>query len=315
MSSLIGLQSERWSLARAIDALRDSARQAGRPGLVWVVGIVYPSVAVSLSWVTIVTASWSPDGAGERAPLPADFTATFPFVHPLAAVPALTLITVCLGLCCFPLFRLVAGLARVSPTEAWADACSGRRSPRLRTLWKNGSGMTLSVIGLWLLLVVTVSAALIGILIPAELIVRPILHGGMSSNLTSGAAAVLLLSPLILLFVTYALSIAVLTQLALHSLAHNRRGIGSALLHGWRIMRHDVAATIRAVVVDILLTVAILLFSTMISSLSPFPALDVVIGLTLAGFAGVTRAAYWARAYRALGGLSPDDGVPGLPQA
>ncbi len=32
----------------------------------------------------------------------------------------------------------------------------------------------------------------------------------------------------------------------------------------------------------------------------------------LLGFAGVTRAGYWAQAYRALGGLSPDDGVPGL---
>jgi hypothetical protein len=26
----------------------------------------------------------------------------------------------------------------------------------------------------------------------------------------------------------------------------------------------------------------------------------------------VTRACYWARAYRALGGLSPEDRVPGL---
>ena len=32
------------------------------------------------------------------------------------------------------------------------------------------------------------------------------------------------------------------------------------------------------------------------------------------GFVGVTRALYWARAYRALGGLSPADGVPGLAQ-
>jgi hypothetical protein len=34
--------------------------------------------------------------------------------------------------------------------------------------------------------------------------------------------------------------------------------------------------------------------------------------LLLYGFAGVTRAGFWARTYRALGGLSPADGVPGL---
>jgi hypothetical protein len=55
--------------------------------------------------------------------------------------------------------------------------------------------------------------------------------------------------------------------------------------------------------------------TTMIGSLIPADWLDWVVGITLTGFAGVTRAAYWARAYRALGGLSPDDGVPGLPQA
>jgi hypothetical protein len=108
---------------------------------------------------------------------------------------------------------------------------------------------------------------------------------------------------------------AVLTQLALHSLAHNKRGIGSALLHGWRIMRHDVPATVRAVLVDVLLTVAILLVTTMVGSVIPLDAVDWMLSITLAGFAGVARAAYWARAYRALGGLSPDDGVPGLPAA
>jgi hypothetical protein len=34
--------------------------------------------------------------------------------------------------------------------------------------------------------------------------------------------------------------------------------------------------------------------------------------VAILGFAGVTRAAYWARMYRELGGLSPEDGVPGL---
>jgi len=40
MSSLIGVPTDRWSLTRAVDALSESARQAGRPGLVWLVGLL-----------------------------------------------------------------------------------------------------------------------------------------------------------------------------------------------------------------------------------------------------------------------------------
>ena len=37
--------------------------------------------------------------------------------------------------------------------------------------------------------------------------------------------------------------------------------------------------------------------------------------LVLTAIAGVARALYWARVYRALGGLTPEDGVPGLATA
>lgn len=175
--------------------------------------------------------------------------------------------------------------------------------------------MTLSVIALWILLVITICASLCAVAWPAEMLVDP-LRPGSGNDDAAHWAGVFLLGPIVILFLSYALSMAVLTQLALHSLAHNKRGIGSALLHGWRIMRHDVPATVRAVIVDVLLTVAVLAVTTMIGSLTPVDWLnwlDWLVSIVLAGFAGVTRAAYWARAYRALGGLSPDDGVPGLP--
>src|SRR5262245_66177033 len=48
MSTLIGTESERWSLPRAIDALAESARQAGHPGWIWVAGFFYPTLTLGL---------------------------------------------------------------------------------------------------------------------------------------------------------------------------------------------------------------------------------------------------------------------------
>ena len=47
MSRLIGDPGERWSLQRAVDALAESARCAGRPGWIWVAGLFYPSLILT----------------------------------------------------------------------------------------------------------------------------------------------------------------------------------------------------------------------------------------------------------------------------
>ena len=83
MSSLIGQASGRWSLSRAIDALRDSARQAGRPGLVWIVGLLYPSVGIGLWWFSSL--SWSSERDSDVATVRmqtenSDWSAFNPFV-------------------------------------------------------------------------------------------------------------------------------------------------------------------------------------------------------------------------------------------
>lgn len=294
MSSLIGQRGERWSLARAVDALRDAARQAGRPGLVWVVGLLYPSVGIGTSWVAGLSIG---QDRVEELPLENVFLGFG--------------LWLCLAFVCFPLFRLVAGLARVSTAAAWNAARGDARTPRLRALWHGGQGMTLSVIALWVLLSASVVLATLAIALPAQLLMGWIREHGMEA--APAVLGVFVLGPIVLVFVGYVLAIAVLVQLALHSLSHNRRGVGSALHHGWRILRHDVAATGRAVLVDVLLTFAVGTVAVLIGTLIPSAFLDGVCATVLTGYAGVARAAYWARAYRALGGLSPDDGVPGLP--
>jgi hypothetical protein len=304
MSSLFGVPGVRWSLYRAVDALADSARQAGRPGLVWLVGFLYPSLTFGIVRAPIELS----DDAGIRALMVGG--------SPLAArLLAATCMGVCIGLFFFPVFRLVAGLARVSPPEAWREACAGRRTPRLRALWKSGSGMTLSTLGLWLQLTVMVAGALLLILLPAEMATRTLVAAEGTPETMRWILAALLIGPLVLFFACYALAVAVLCQLALHSLAHNRRGVGSALLHGWRIMRHDPWATARAVLVDLVLTLSVLALWWILSWIVHAEWIGVVLFVLLTGFAGVARSGYWARAYRALGGLSPDDGVPGLQPA
>lgn len=319
MSSLIGSEPGRFGLSRAVDALGEAARQAGRPGLVWIAGLFYPAVGIGVGgvWdgpvrlmpgdsdVTIVGLDGSP---GLASVLDFLLRAYVPlFVLPFVAVLFL------------PLFRLVAGLAKVGSAEAWQLASQGRRNPALRTLWSLGSGLTLPTYGLWLQLVLMQILAFVVLLLP---IIAATRHLGLATEADRIAALLgigAVVGPFILVFGLYMLALSVLGQLALQSLAENRRGVSSALLHAWRIMRHDPAATSRAVVAELVLLVvalaAVRAFAGILGDLPLSDALILVFQVALMGFAGVVRAGYWARAYRALGGLTPADGVPGLARA
>ena len=126
------------------------------------------------------------------------------------------------------------------------------------------------------------------------------------------------LLPIVAFLLFYLLLLNLLFQIALHSLAQNRRGAASALTHAWRIAKNDPWATARATLVDFLLYATVLLIAFSLSAVLVMTCLiPVAMALLLAtsGFLGVTRACYWARAYRALGGLSPEDQIPGLQDA
>jgi hypothetical protein len=310
MSTLIGTESERWSLSRAIDALSESARQAGHPGSVWLAGLVYTmTVGLGLGWDGGLSHSfarpgvrWSGEWMEALRRLPAGVFLV------LSAVP-------CLGLMFLPLFRMSVGLARIGPAAAWKAACGDRRTPRLRTVWAAGKGLGFAAFGLWMQLALMIlGAALLGSL-PISVLAHVIGHSSRDPQAAAFLGA--LLVPILIVLVGYAIVLSVLNQLALHSLAHNRRGVYSALLHGWRIMRNDGWATARTVLVDLLLFVTVAMIWGVLTGGGealgePLQTIGAIVKFLLTGFAGVARAGYWARAYRALGGLSPDDGVPGL---
>lgn len=296
-SRFAGAGDDAWSLERAVDALAASARAAGRPGWIWVAGIAYPTVGIGIalgvlnSRVAVGTSDLS-GAMGEEA-------AGMILFLPLALL----------------VFRLQVGLARIAPQAIWERLSETFGRPKLRQAWRAGSGLTWASGGMWLMLQVMQGLVLALVAVP---VVQ--LSQGAMENLGDGLGAVIwvvVVMPLALVLALYSVLLSILHQLALQSLAHNRRGVSSALLHAWRLAKHDPWGTARTVGVDLMLDLSIWVLNAIVLTVGALVpvvgGLAGVVSLVLFGFAGVTRAGYWARAYRALGGLSPDDGIPGLP--
>lgn len=275
------IQERRWDLSRAVDALGLAARQAGRPGLIWFAGALYPS------WTPFEQAlNWTVKRSGDETAI------------------ALGLLSIPLWLVIAP--RLMAGLARLAHPEDWRRAAGAPgAAPGLRQAWRAGQGSILSVLGLWVLLTGMLLLVLVVVLAPLGLFNDRFPH-----NLDAGAG--IALAPLLLFLAAYAAVLSILHQLALHSLVRNRRGVASALVHAWRIARNDPRRTFQAMLPDMVLAITIAGATWLLTNLTGRSAIVLPLVLALHGFMGVARAAYWAQAYRALGGLAPEDGVPGL---
>ncbi|MBI5432408.1 MAG: hypothetical protein HZA52_06240 [Planctomycetes bacterium] len=322
MSKILASDDRTWSLASAVDALTESARIAGRPSLLWLAGFFYPGVGLGLglgwSWIlrSIENAGGDENSTWVLAPmrlgaLGANDGFTSLLVGTLAVGCAAPLLFPLL----LPIFRLIVGLA------GWSSQATPYARGRFRDAWRHGRGNTLSSGALWVQCWMLVVIAAAVFLLPVVALVHaaelPIGNAGASAALPH-PVTVLVSAPSSLVVLVYALAISILFQLALHSLAQNRRGAGSALVHAWRLARRDPWATIRALIGDSLLSFVYWIAFWMLLGLLHVPVfggIALAAYIALGGFVGVTRALYWARAYRALGGLSPADGVPGLAQA
>lgn len=321
MSSLIGTPGDRWTLARAIDAMAESVRQVARPGLVWLCGLFFPGLTFMA-------------GSGGELIFPLFFRGVSSGAsEETTVVLGLGIVLVVLGA------RVTAGLARLGAPEAWAEHARGRRTVRLRDVWRAGSGLGWSALGLWLLVLTMLAIPALVVLAPPLYVLEHwgFMPGGVQEETNLFCAIVL--GPFASAVLVLGLVLSVIYQLALQSLVHNRRGTASALQHAWRLARNDPWATARAVLVDFLALatmtvvygIAVLLFAfslAFVCCLAPalfllffarkpwaVRTVELLYGallLVLPGFIGVVRAAFWARVYRELGGLSPVDGVPGL---
>lgn len=323
MSSLIGAPGERWSLARAIDAMGDAVRQVARPGLIWLSGLFFPSLHFLGDNAGVLVLGLLFQGSGEVS-------------EPGRAILVAGALLVVLGA------RFTAGLARLGSPELWHEHARWRRTPRLRDAWREGKGLGWSALGLWFQVLAMLTVPALIVLAPPLYLLE---HWGWMTQRMEGPQQLLcaaILGPFVAILILLGFVLSVVYQLALQSLVHNRRGTSSALLHAWRIARHDPWATARTVVVDFIASIIVYVAVAvawvvvwfqlgLLCCLSPVLLLlvfvrkpwvvrffEVLYGtmlLLLPGFIGVVRAAYWARVYRELGGLSPVDGVPGLASA
>lgn len=305
MSSLVGSPNDRLSLARGVDLLGEAARRAGRPGLVWLAGLYYPSLNLTVDLLRSVLGMVGEMSglvlpqAGSSSTVVTLFAPRAPIrlelAHPVGALAGALLLLPIFAL----IYRLVVGLARVSDARAPQD-----ERLTLRAAWDAGRGLGGAGLGVWLLLLGLLFGAMLVLLGPLVLLLRTL--GIDGEALTTG-----LLMPALLLILAYAAVLMVVNQLALHSLAHNHRGAASALTHAWRLMQGDPFSALRATLVDLVLFVSVAFLARFLEGLLP-GGVGTLAAVALFGFAGVTRAGYWARVYRALGGLSHTDGVPGL---
>lgn len=311
MSTLRGTPDSAWTLPQAADAMAESARQAGRPGGIWLAGLGYQILNLGWTFGALIGIPMIRAALPEMNWFGGDVTSFGPFaIHwrrdllhwimdagPWVSILYLPIILI--------LFRFVTGLARISTARDWQVAAERGHTPRLRKAWFAGRGQTRATVGLWLQIVLMMLGAILLFVGPAQLLVSLLHLTAFFSSLLAGVA-------LALVFV-YSFILSILFQIALHSLVQNRRGAGSALLHAWRIARNDPMATARATAVDAVLYVTVLvLISAAVLSLSWLSVYAVaVLAALLDAFAGCTRCAYWARAYRALGGLSTLEGTPG----
>lgn len=312
MSSLRGEPGTRWSLPGSVDALADAARQAGRPGVIWLAGLAYQIVVLGWSFGIAVALP------ALRESLPSMEAADWRLaVRPLPVVETLIKLVRREGLgslvvaapLVYVLFRLAAGLVKLSPGESWVEARGERPAPGLRRTWREGRGLALPGIGLCVLFLGMMFGVTLLFAGPARLLVS-------FANVDDWSLfAAIITGVLIALMLIYSFMLSILFQLALHSLVQNRRGVGSALHHAWRIAKNDPMATVRATIVDAVLysTIAALYFAldVVLAATQVTSAALYVIFPALWGFAGCARCAFWARAYQTLGGLSTVDGTPG----
>ncbi|MFT5052790.1 MAG: hypothetical protein ACI8QZ_004227 [Chlamydiales bacterium] len=302
MASLRGDPGSVWTLHRAVAAMRDAARQASVPSSLWITGFTYQGL--NLGWAFGVLVAWRlMDSAmpgifddetvafmmrRNLDPLSMAWTQWWPllFVTPL-------------------FFRLVAGLAVLSPAANWEEARGHRRAPKLGAAMRKGRGLAWPVIALWAQFLAMMFGAALIFVGPAKVFTEAL------TLEASNPITVLIAGAVGVAIYFYGVVLSVLFQIALHSLVQNQRGVGSALLHAWRIAKNDPMATVRATVVDA--TVFVVAWTTifiymMILGALPLPgSISVLAALpafALEGVIGCTRCAYWARAYEALGGIS-----------
>lgn len=325
MSSLYGKPEEIWSLPAAAGELGSAARWAKQPGMIWVAGIWYPSLILNLEAIRTILALMQ---RTTPVRLPAIFGVDedTPLLLPLApelVIEQQTWIATLLMALLFvvpalAIYRLNVGLAFLAaPHNPETPGLPGDEQPApspmraLADVWRAGKGLGVSAFGMWITLMGLLVGAMVFLFGPLTALVQMLQLQEVSAVLVG------LTIPVVVMIAGYGIVLQVVNQLALHSLAQNRRGVASALVHAWRLMRNQPWAALRATLLDVALFLSVLVAGavggTLLSIVPVFGWFAAwFLGYLLIGFAGVVRAGFWARAYHAFGGPLRSERIPGL---
>lgn len=219
------------------------------------------------------------NAVGSGLPIPGPTGATLLF---LIALPIL--------LACA---RVGGGAARIS-IELEPEVSE---ATTLRRSWAEGRPLQASAAGVWLQIFGMMASGtfvLLGPLVALTVIVGPETLGPFGVVL-SGIALILTLA--------YAAELGALHQLALASLVRHDRGVGSAVLHGWRLMRAHPRQSRRLATLEFAGRALVLLATGLASYLAGilWGAAQLAI---LASLVGSVRCRAWSIAYPRMGGLS-----------
>lgn len=295
-------QAKRADLAWLSNTLGRSGRRAGRPGPIWLGGLAYSFLSFGWTFGLVLAVPFV-SRLNPRQEWLVELRRATDDLLGLVTSNNTTLVLFMLPII-LAVARLAGGLTRLAPPEVWKQVAQSKNRPRpvLRDAWRRGRGVSISTGLLWLQVVLMMALLAATLILPAWAVLK-MLGFEEWSTLTavlSGAAAAMTL--------VYGFLLGILFQLALHSLMHNRRGIGSALLHAWRLARNDPGATIRATAMDAGFQLAKWMALGLLGvarnlgqGLAPF--ILVVYLLVLAGF-GCVRCLYWSEVYEEFGGQS-----------
>jgi hypothetical protein len=249
-------------------------------GLAWVLG-----GAAALTGLAALAgdAELVSNAVGSGVPIPGPAGAALLF---LVALP---LLLVCA--------RVGGGAARLSIQ----NQPDGAQRTTLLKAWTEGKTLQTSAAGIWFQIFGMMACGTFVLLGP--LVLLTLLVGaealGPFGVILSGVALVLTLA--------YAAELGALHQLALASLVRHDRGVGSAVLHGWRLMRGRPGQVRRLAAFEFILRTLLLAAAGLASYLAG-PTWGLAQLVVLASLMGSARCRAWSMAYPQLGGLSATAG-------
>ena len=268
----------------ASGVLRDVVKRAPFPsfsglcyevmGLAWVFGAAMGLVVLSLLF--------DESNFVRRAVGPL-FTVPSPVA--CAKIAALTLPAILLCV------RVAAGLAAI--TEE--GTVQGEGTNALKA-WIRGRRTYLAGLGIWL--------QIFGMMLTATLVLlTPIVYADrMASNETLGVFGVILSGLAASFILVYGAALGALQELSMASLVRHRRGVGSAILHGWRLMRARPRSSQRMAAAEFFSRIAVVAVAIVVGNLVGWPwglAQLVLFGALVGGL----RCHAWGLAYPKIGGL------------